>query len=249
VKENYRIISYALWGVCLVTFMLTCQGGAAPFIIAIASGVAAYVFSQKATTAHAEEREELEHQIQVKDLEFTITKQDIREEQIEREAKLEIELRELQQQGALKAEHVRQKESDLQGHLVDIGIEQGLKPEAVSAVNEHKYRTEIDLDKWWKGITQDLDAGDLLDLSDQQLIKKQTERLEEMYRRRYEIANGDDPPEVKEALLGRYDKNIRHLEVKIDARQTGLLLSENGQEARRLEAGEADSGADSTEAG
>jgi hypothetical protein len=223
---------------------MVCAGAFRLLYLAVICGVAGFFFNHKASTVQAEEREELRHQIEVKDLGFQITKRGLREEQIETETQEELELARLRRETEAKAERARQKEVGLRERLIDIGTEKGLLPESVSSVNEHKYRTDIDLEKRWREIAQDLDAGDLLDLADQQLIKKQTVYLEEMYRRRYEIATGDDPPEVKEALLARYDKNIRHLEVKIDARQTGLLLSENGQEARRLTAGEAEGGTD-----
>lgn len=239
-KGEYKALSYLLWGLSFLMFLFMCSGGPFLLILAIGLGVAAYAMGQEAKNAHAEERGEKEHQIQLQELGIRKKKLDKREEQLEEETKDELDLAKLRRETEAKAERVRQEEFDLQSYLIDFGKKLGLLPEAVSAVNEHKYRTDIEIERRWREITQDLDAGDLLDLADQQLIKKQTERLEEMYRRRYEIANGDDPPEVKQALLARYDKNIRHLEAKIDARQTGLLPPANGQETFRLGEGEAD---------
>jgi hypothetical protein len=239
-KGEYKAISYLLGGLSFLMVLFACRGGPFLLVLAIGLGFAAYMVGQEASKAHAEERQNLEHEIQVKELGIRKGKLDDREKQLEEETKDELELAKLRRETEAKAERVRQEGFDLQSYLIDLGKKLGLLPEAVSAVNEQRYRAEIEVERRWKEITQDLDAGDLLDLADQQLIKKQTERLEEMYRRRYEIANGDDPPEVKEALLARYDKNIRHLEAKIDARQTGLLLPANGQETLRLGEGEAD---------
>jgi hypothetical protein len=58
---------------------------------------------------------------------------------------------------------------------------------------------------------------------------------------------GDDDQSVKDELVKDYDQHIDFLRKRIHARQTRLLLSEDGQEIRRLEATEADSGLDHSE--
>jgi hypothetical protein len=112
-------------------------------------------------------------------------------------------------------------------------------------IDEHQRRVEIDLEARWKSIVQDLDAADLLQISERQVIRKLLAELSETRRERYAILTGNDPEEVKIQILSDYDKHISNLELHLDARQTRLLLSENGQETRRLEEGPPDSGDDS----
>jgi hypothetical protein len=115
------------------------------------------------------------------------------------------------------------------------------------AVSEHERRTNIDIQARWEQIVQDLDAADLLEISEQQLLKKLRNNLTELYREQHQIKQGDDPPSVKKKILARYNKDIAHLERLIDARQAGLLSSEDRQEARRLAAGASEGRADSSE--
>jgi hypothetical protein len=112
-------------------------------------------------------------------------------------------------------------------------------------VGEHERRTQIDIESRWQQIVQDLDAADLLSISDQQLLKKLRQNLIELIRERDQIAKGDDSPSVKKRILARMDKDIDSLERLIDARQARLLSSENGEETRRLKEGTPDSGAGS----
>ena len=105
-------------------------------------------------------------------------------------------------------------------------------------VDKARQLAEIDIERRWKEIVQDLDAADLLHLSEQQLINKLTGYYEELLRKKHEIEIGADPEPVKNALLARYDKNIQSLEGRIDDRQDRLVLSENGKEVKRLETGE-----------
>lgn len=109
-------------------------------------------------------------------------------------------------------------------------------------VNEHERRTQIDIDARWQQIVQDLDAADLLSISEQQLLKKLRQNLIELVREREQIAQGGDPPGVKDRILARMDKDIDSLEGLINARQARLLLSEDEKKARRLAEGTPDSG-------
>jgi hypothetical protein len=136
---------------------------------------------------------------------------------------------------------------ELEQSLIAAGKQHGLPVEMVGEVNKAKYLSEIKLEENWKMIVQDMNAGDLLETSDHQVIKKLTEHLTEQIRDRYALSQSADPDEVKERLLKRYDKNIEFLEAKIDGKQAGLLSSENGKETLRLAEGETDSAASSSE--
>ncbi len=227
--QTYKVISVVLWitAVALV-FTVTVWG----IFLAIVSAIAAHQIGKM--DAYQNVVHGLKGKVEIKNEEMSLTTAEIRQQQIEKQTKADLDLADLQRETAKKLEHVRQT-------ILDDARKKVLTPEAVSAVNEHKYRTEIDIDKRWKEIVQDLDAADLLEISEQQLIKKLTGYLAEQLRERHTIEIGKDAPQVKEALLARYDKNIAYLEAQIDARQTGLLLSENGQEAKRIGQGEADS--------
>lgn len=107
-------------------------------------------------------------------------------------------------------------------------------------VSEHERLTEINLQSRWLEITQDLDAADLVQMSEQQLLRKLTDNLTALYREQHQIEIGDDPPQVKERILARYEKNIEHLESLIDAKQAGHFSSQDREEAGRFAAGEAD---------
>jgi hypothetical protein len=241
-RSLFYLLAVGMWvGAAVSLFSLTGNNWFGNLVLAVCLGIGGKKAYQAGTEAYASKADDIEQATKIKVNERYFHNEVVRGREKEREAQLELELVNLRHETEFKREYTTQKEIELLDQLLEIGKERGITAVAVSAVNEHKYRTDIDLEKRWKEITQDLDAGDLLDLSDQQLIKKQTERLEEMYRRRYEIATGNDPQEVKESLLARYDKNIRHLEVKIDARQAGLLLSENEKETLRIGEGEAES--------
>jgi hypothetical protein len=143
--------------------------------------------------------------------------------------------------------------------LIQTGMQKGLTPEEVVAINREKYLADIRLQERaailnqdvvqaktmalialetrWREIQQDLDGGDLLDLSGQQVVNKLTGYLEELLHSKHAIEIGNSPPTVKTALLARYKKNIKHLEATINARQAGLLLSTNGQKTKRLGSG------------
>jgi predicted transcriptional regulator len=138
-----------------------------------------------------------------------------------------------------------------QEQFVNKATELGIDPVILSLteqsqieVNKARQLAEIDIERRWKEIVQDLDAADLLHLSEQQLINKLTGYYEELLRKKHEIEIGADPEPVKNALLARYDKNIKSLEGRIDDRQDRLVLSENGKEVKRLETGEGDRRAD-----
>lgn len=102
------------------------------------------------------------------------------------------------------------------------------------SVSEHERRTQIDVQARWEQIVQDLDAADLLAISEQQLLKKLRANFNELVRERHQISKGNDPEPVKKRILSRFDKDIDSLERLIDARQARLFLSENGEETRRL---------------
>ncbi len=107
-------------------------------------------------------------------------------------------------------------------------------------VSEHERLTDINLKARWREINQDLDAADLVLMSEQQLLKKLTDNLTALYREQHQIKIGDDPPPVKKRILARYDKNIEYLESLIDAKQAGHFSSKDREEAGRFAEGAAD---------
>lgn len=111
-------------------------------------------------------------------------------------------------------------------------------------VSEHERRTSIDIDARWKQIVQDLDAADLYEISEQQLLRKLRANLTDLHRERYQIEKGKDPPQVKKKILARYDKDIVYLDRLIDARQAGHFSDQDREKVRRLAEGSSDSGAD-----
>lgn len=229
-KEEYKIISYVLWGLCVLLSLFVCGGGVAPFILAVACGIAAYAFNQKASTAHAEEREELEHQKQVKELEFQIIKQGVREEQIEKEALLELELADLRRETEFKTEQVKQNGLELENQLIEIGKEQGLLPAAVSVVNEHKYRAKIALDTRWTEYQQDQLDATLVQLESLQLDDEITSKLFKAYEERKKLEAGSDL--AKDDKLARLNKNIAAMEALLDTRQQQQLQAAGWKDAQ-----------------
>lgn len=101
-------------------------------------------------------------------------------------------------------------------------------------IHKHLKLKEIDLDSRWKEIVQDLDAGDLLMLSERQLISKLRYSLEQLKRQRYELLLGNDAEYLKRELLADKDAEIEVLEELINAKETRLILSENGHKAPEL---------------
>jgi hypothetical protein len=101
----------------------------------------------------------------------------------------------------------------------------------VSAMNELKLeeaRLKMRLFEQEQTTRMELTAADFLELTPYQQVELLNERLENLRRKRYDLFLGNDPPEVKDPLLKRYDKNIRMLEKDIDARQKRLLQAQNG---------------------
>jgi hypothetical protein len=218
------------------------------FFAIVASVILAFFFGGLCERAYEAEHKQLVQKTEIKTVQMQFKTQLVRERQIEKEAELELELMDIRRDTEAKSEITKQRaletaqrELELQNHLIGIGIQQGLQANDVSEINKHKYLKDVDLEVRWKEITQDLNAGDLLDIADQQLVKNLTGRLEEWYRHRYSLSVGNDPEEVKSALLARYDKNIRYLEAKLDAQQAGLVLPSNGKEVRRIAEGSSDS--------
>jgi hypothetical protein len=256
-----RGLSYALYVICFFSLI----GISRDYLnrttyswIAVSSGVLGLYLARLSKQAYQKEVEELSSKIEVKKKQAELQEHLIREPHAPDKVRLKMLLEQIQA-------NAERRRAELDNTLLETAKQTGLTPVEVVEINKEKYLseirlaeregviqqdtrrtrelTEIELEKRWREIVQDLDAGDLLDLSDQQLIKKQTERLEEMYRQRHELLYGPDPEDVKVYLLARYDKNIQHLEAKIDARQTGLLLPPNGQKTKRLTT-KAEGGAD-----
>jgi hypothetical protein len=111
-------------------------------------------------------------------------------------------------------------------------------------VVEHQRVKETDLETRWKEILQDSNAADLALIGDHLVIKKLRDELAQARRERYAIKNGNDPKPLKRELLADYDKFIKRLEAKIDERETGHLLSENREAARKLPQAQANGRAD-----
>ena len=202
--------------------------------------------SGRADTAFVDQSSDEGLRVEIKRAQNDYRVEKAREAQIQTEAELEIQLSHLRLQTAQDTELTNQailetnrRELDLRNHLTEVGKQQGLLANDVSEVNKTKYLSEIKLEENWKTIVQDLDAGDLLEISDQQVLNKLTSLLADQYRERHQIEIGDDPPQVKDALVLRYNKNIRYLEDKIDGRQAGLVLPKNRQETLGLGEGEA----------
>lgn len=99
-------------------------------------------------------------------------------------------------------------------------------------VSEHERKTQIDIEKRWSTVKQDLDAADLFDLSEHQLLNKLRDELIQMVRAQARFQDGDDLPIVKERINTRYEKDITTLEKLIDERQR-LVLSQDKEEAER----------------
>jgi hypothetical protein len=140
---------------------------------------------------------------------------------------------------ALTSNHqVLLAQNKLATHLMSRAEEKDLDMTAYVETNLHRIRQEIDLETRWKEILQDSNAADLALIGDHLVIKKLRQELRDARKERYAIKTGDDPEELKKELLADYDKFIERLEAKIDERETGHLLSENGEAPRRLTEGQ-----------
>jgi hypothetical protein len=101
----------------------------------------------------------------------------------------------------------------------------------VAAMNELKLeeaKLRMRLFEQEQTTRMELTAADFLELTPYQQVELLNGRLEKLRRKRYELSIGYDPPEVRDPLLKRYDKNIKALEKDIDARQKRLLQAQNG---------------------
>ena len=254
-QSVYRLLSIGLWIACVLLIATACSAsnGAniwAHIILGVGAGVAASGFGRKANEAYETEKRETGYAVEIKSNQIALRANEEREKQIEEEAQRALELQRMRQETAAREELARQqeieakkKEQALRERLIEEGIKKGIPPEAVASLNEHELRTKIDSQNRWVEIVQDLDAADLLEISEQQLLKKLRGNLNELYRERYQIEEGDDPPVVREKILARYDKDAGYLEGLIDARQAGHFLQEDKEKVRRLAEGTPDGGA------
>jgi hypothetical protein len=131
--------------------------------------------------------------------------------------------------------------------LIQEAAAQGFSLDTDQEIKKHKALTDIDIENRWKEIVQDLNASDLVTMSDHQLLQKERQYLAEEVRAKFELLAGNDPQEVKDELALDMDQHIEFLKERIHARQTRLLLSENGNETLRLEEGTAHSPGRDTE--
>lgn len=134
-----------------------------------------------------------------------------------------------------------------QESLIQQASEQGYSVDTDQEIKKHKALAEIDIEKRWKEIVQDLNASDLVAMGDHQLLQKERQYLAEEVRAKHQLLNGDESQAVKDEIALDMDQHIRFLKERIHARQARLLLSENGNEALRLEEGEAHSTGRDTE--
>jgi hypothetical protein len=245
-QTGYRVIAVACFVIAIVLMFTASFGGC---FVGVLLAIAGFTMLRSAANAYETERHEASARVDIKQSQIAFKAEVVRESQIQSEAARALELQSIRQETESKAEVIRQKsldvaqtELDLQKHLLEIGKQQGLRPDAVSSINEHKYRTEIDLDNRWKEILQDSNAADLALIGDHLVIKKLREELTKARKERFAIKTGDDPEELKQELLADYDKFISRLEAKIDARETGHLLPENRKAQGRLTEGTPDSG-------
>lgn len=111
-------------------------------------------------------------------------------------------------------------------------------------IGEHEELKKIDLDARWKEILQDSNAADLALIGDHLVTKKLRQELREARTERHQIRTGEYPEELRQELLGDYDKFVTRLEAAIDARETGHLLSANKETPKGLTSGEAESRAE-----
>lgn len=235
-------LSILMWGAAVYLFITAWSDpwtGVWHIVLAIGLAIAAYKMWGNAKESTQEVH--LNSKIVVKQKEMDYDYELTREKQIKKENQDRVDLAAAQRETAFQAEDVRKKELELQNELIQRGIEHGLIPVDVSEVNKAKFLSELKRKEYKQEILDDLDAGDLYEMSGQRVLIKLTDLLDEQVRKRHKIEESNDPPKVKEALLARYDKNITFLEAEIDARQAGLLLPQNKEETLRIGEGEGDS--------
>lgn len=215
------------------------------FLLMFAVAVAGYVFYQNAANYHELELEGIDdaYELEVAKNNLRIARE--RGKHIDREAAKKV--RSLHQQldtdlqmGEVQQEEIQssRKQIELRNTLIEQGNRRGLTPEYVVDVNKAQVLSDMGVEEGWKKAVAALRAGDILETADIQVVKKLTDDLAEEVRKRQAVIDGDDHPDVKRMLVIAHMKNISHLEAKINARRTGLVLPQNGQEA--LGSGEED---------
>lgn len=100
-------------------------------------------------------------------------------------------------------------------------------------VLKHQQMTEIDVEKRWREYEQDINAADRNELTPHQLVDKLTKFLFSLFEDYRRIETTEPDEWLKQRKLEQLDQNIKTLRGIINARQEGLLLSENGPEVQR----------------
>jgi hypothetical protein len=121
--------------------------------------------------------------------------------------------------------------------LIQQAAQQGYSVEVDQEIKKRKALSEIDIENRWKEIIQDLNAADLVQMGDHQLLQKEREYLAGEVRARYALLSGSDTQPVKDELVIDMNQHIQFLKDRINARQARLLSPEDGQETKRLEEG------------
>jgi hypothetical protein len=256
-KQYYFLLGVIAWAVAAYLFYngwnSSHPGSFYLFsLILFIVGIKLFSNAKKADQEHAENRG---HQVQAQSSEITYAKGEVYLGEADAVARAELALEDLRKGTEAKALLTQQtlfhnqdsvaKDATKLGRPVEVHRDI-VREEELSRIRlqEHEEKARVDLQVRWQEIVQDLDAADLLEISEQQLLKKLRGNLNELYRERYQIEEGDDPPVVREKILARYDKDAGYLERLIDARQAGHFLQEDKEEVRRLAEGTPDSGAD-----
>lgn len=102
----------------------------------------------------------------------------------------------------------------------------GLPASVLTELRLEEGKTKLRLFEAEQTARAELSAADFSDLAPYQQIDILSQRLENLRRQRYQLSIGYDPPEVKDPLLARYDKNIKALEQDINARQKRLVQAQ-----------------------
>ena len=121
------------------------------------------------------------------------------------------------------------------GGFEQVNVQKAINTDAVRTeqqmsevrIEEHRRKSEIDLENRWKEIMQDLNAADMEAIATRLVIKKMRKELEEARRERYSVEVGSDPKQLKSEILGDYDNYITNLTKQINATETRLLQEAN----------------------
>lgn len=193
------------------------------------------------------ENDELELKRQIEFGKNELTKEKFRGTQIVYEAEQDRKLIDVTRDTSIKSQYTAQvglttAENELQSQqqLIEMGAKTGMLGADVAAVNKAQALSHIKVQEDFESAVAQLRAGDILETADQQVIKKLTSDLLEETRKRQQMLDGDDAPDVKKVMIERYDKNIQALEAQIDARQSGLVLSPHQEEVDRITEGSPD---------